>query len=469
MLIYVAGKYSTGDVEENVALARKVAIELTQLGHAVFTPHLNFYHFEQDLPHRTHDEYLREDENILSRCDGIVMLPGWTDSPGANREYDYAEKIGLPVYQYPDVPDIHPTEVRCPEQAQAFRELTGKMYRIHLDKNADYCVAPNTPVLTGDLMWVPISELKKGDTLVGFDENAVSGNKRRMYRETEVLSVSRVSLPSYKLTMEDGSELISSSKHPWLVKSGATSRWLETERLQESGVFKNPSKIIRMQDLWEPDTSYEAGYLAGAYDGEGWLSQTPNHRHGGGSCFRVGFAQRDNAMLDFVKSALDKRGFVYGIEPANGQNTANNIRIKETSKKDLIRFIGEIRPKRLISNIKLDFGMVNQYPVKVVKKEFIGEVELVSIQTSTKTYIANGFGSHNSPANILGTGEVGLITRIWDKVARLMNLSGFDLRVETSVYKQPKAPKNESVEDTLLDLSVYALIGLLLRWGKWGK
>lgn len=212
MLIYVAGKYSTGDVEENVALARRVAIELTKLGHAVFTPHLNFYHFEQDLPDRTHDEYLREDENILSRCDGIVMLPGWTESPGANREYDYAEKIGLPIYQYPDVPDIHPTEVRCPEQAQAFRELTGKMYRTHLDKNADY-----------------------------------------------------------------------------------------------------------------------------------------------------------------------------------------------------------------------------------------------------------------SPANILGTGEVGLITRLWDKMARLMNLMGFDLKVETSVYRQPKAPKNESVEDTLLDLSVYALIGLLLRWGKWGR
>ena len=74
-----------------------------------------------------------------------------------------------------------------------------------------------------------------------------------------------------------------------------------------------------------------------------------------------------------------------------------------------------------------------------------------------------------SPANILGTGWVGLVTRLWDKMARMMNLAGFRLEVINSVYECPLEPKNESVDDTLMDMAVYAIIGLLLRAGKWGR
>jgi hypothetical protein len=74
-----------------------------------------------------------------------------------------------------------------------------------------------------------------------------------------------------------------------------------------------------------------------------------------------------------------------------------------------------------------------------------------------------------SPANILGTGELGLATRIWDKSIRYLNLLGFDIRAELIAYTGPKDAKNESIEDTLQDLSVYAIIGLLMRSGKWGR
>ena len=74
-----------------------------------------------------------------------------------------------------------------------------------------------------------------------------------------------------------------------------------------------------------------------------------------------------------------------------------------------------------------------------------------------------------SPANILGTGELGLATRIWDKCIRYLNLIGFDIRAELVQYRGPQVAKNESIEDTLQDMSVYAIIGLLLRSGKWGR
>jgi hypothetical protein len=72
-----------------------------------------------------------------------------------------------------------------------------------------------------------------------------------------------------------------------------------------------------------------------------------------------------------------------------------------------------------------------------------------------------------SPWNMKGTGELGAITRLWDKTARLMNLMGFD--IGTGKFSALKDPKNESIDDTLLDLANYAIITMILRKGKWGK
>jgi hypothetical protein len=51
-----------------------------------------------------------------------------------------------------------------------------------------------------------------------------------------------------------------------------------------------------------------------------------------------------------------------------------------------------------------------------------------------------------------------------------MNLTGFRIEIASSEYEKPLIPVvDESVEDTLTDLAVYAIIGLILRKGKWGR
>jgi hypothetical protein len=77
--------------------------------------------------------------------------------------------------------------------------------------------------------------------------------------------------------------------------------------------------------------------------------------------------------------------------------------------------------------------------------------------------------SDYSPANIMGTGEHGIVVRLWDKMARLMNLLGFKVEASYHSYEAPRAPKHESIEDTYMDMAVYALIGLLYRADQWGK
>jgi len=74
-----------------------------------------------------------------------------------------------------------------------------------------------------------------------------------------------------------------------------------------------------------------------------------------------------------------------------------------------------------------------------------------------------------SPANVLGVGEIGIVVRLWDKMTRLMNLLGFEVNVEFVAYHGPKEARNESIEDSYRDMSVYAVIGRLYREGKWGN
>lgn len=54
--------------------------------------------------------------------------------------------------------------------------------------------------------------------------------------------------------------------------------------------------------------------------------------------------------------------------------------------------------------------------------------------------------------NILDTGELGIIFRVNDKLRRLQNLTTGD-----------KKPENETINDTWLDIAVYAVIAILLR------
>lgn len=139
MIIYLAGKY-TGDVDRNIADARKVAVACWEKGYATICPHLNTSHFEIDCG-ATYEDYMKGDMEILLRCDAIVMLPGWEDSPGARMERECAIQYGTPVYEYPELPRISGTEKDKPLQVRGFISQMMQMYRIHLSKNEDYSTA----------------------------------------------------------------------------------------------------------------------------------------------------------------------------------------------------------------------------------------------------------------------------------------------------------------------------------------
>ena len=74
-----------------------------------------------------------------------------------------------------------------------------------------------------------------------------------------------------------------------------------------------------------------------------------------------------------------------------------------------------------------------------------------------------------SPLNLQGTGDLGVVVRAWDKMSRLMSLTGFRLTANYHGFEGGKEPSNESVDDSWIDLANYAVIALLMRRGVWGK
>ncbi len=152
MLIYIAGPYSA-DTEQgrkdNIRAAGLVAARLWERGHAVICPHTNTSEFELIGCEATYEQYLAGDFKIIARCDALVLMPDWAKSKGATLEFEYATSLGIPSYTYPHIPDLHPSEIRAPQQATSFAEILGKMYRTHLEKNADY--SPANILATGEV------------------------------------------------------------------------------------------------------------------------------------------------------------------------------------------------------------------------------------------------------------------------------------------------------------------------------
>jgi len=147
MLIYVAGPYReftfdgvVHSVDENIARAMKISAELWQMGHVAICPHGNTAHMEHMID-VSPQQYCEGDIEIVKLCDAMVMTEYWKQSKGAVGEFDEARRLDMPVYEYPEIPPLHPTEVKCPEQVKAFREMLGQMMRTHLKKNQDYSAA----------------------------------------------------------------------------------------------------------------------------------------------------------------------------------------------------------------------------------------------------------------------------------------------------------------------------------------
>lgn len=121
MIVYIAGPYSAPTamlIQENIEKARSWAVKLANESIGFICPHLNTAQF--GLYSEASESFYKEmDLDILSRCDAILMIPGWKRSPGACEERLAALLQGIPVFYAEDDWDNMVAWYRTQTQPQA--------------------------------------------------------------------------------------------------------------------------------------------------------------------------------------------------------------------------------------------------------------------------------------------------------------------------------------------------------------
>jgi DNA repair photolyase len=158
-----------------------------------------------------------------------------------------------------------------------------------------YCTVGDTPVLSADGSIKPIGKVQVGDRIYGTE---FRGRYRR-YVTTEVLAHWETVKRAYRVTLEDGTELIASGDHRFLTERGWKHVMPVGRGVHRAYLTTNNALIGIGGFAQEPveDEDYRRGYLTGMIRGDGMLrSQTyrrPNGREWTSHQFRLALIDDD--------------------------------------------------------------------------------------------------------------------------------------------------------------------------------
>jgi DNA repair photolyase len=131
-----------------------------------------------------------------------------------------------------------------------------------------YCMSGDTPILLADGRSRPLADIRIGDAICG---TVRRGNYRR-YATTEVLAHWRTRKPGYRVTLEDGTELVASADHRFLTDRGWKYVTGAEQGPRQRPFLTTNNKLMGMGSLGtggKENQEYRCGYLCGMIRGDG--------------------------------------------------------------------------------------------------------------------------------------------------------------------------------------------------------
>ncbi len=172
-----------------------------------------------------------------------------------------------------------------------------------------YCTSGDTPVLMADGRTRPIAKVEVGDRIYG----TVRRGRYRRYVTTPVLAHWSTVKPAYRVTLEDGTELIASGDHRFLTERG----WKHVTG-KGSGRECRPFLTTNNELLGvggfavapAEDDDYRRGYLTGMIRGDGQIGSYAYPARNGRSraVHRFRLALVDGEGLDRARIYLSREG-----------------------------------------------------------------------------------------------------------------------------------------------------------------
>jgi len=261
-----------------------------------------------------------------------------------------------------------------------------------------FCQHPSTRVLTSDLEWVTLDNIKVGQSIVAVDEKIAGGKgSARKIQTAIVQGKSNVYSEAIKITLDNGSELTATPSHKFLFKDSHKCM-MTWKRMDELKIGDETGIITK---TWE-DKTYEDGWFGGMIDGEGSLSK--KSRTG----VSLTVSQVSGYIWDRLVDYVENNNIKYRIEVDKRKaGDSSKLGSKEVNKVvisnmlDLIYIMGKTATSRF-KDRKFWEGKRLGFTVrpKIIKIEKLEKQRMVDLQTSEHTYIAEGFISHNSTAMV---------------------------------------------------------------------
>ena len=122
---------------------------------------------------------------------------------------------------------------------------------------------------------------------------------------------------------------------------------------------------------------------------------------------------------------------------------------------DYYPYTDEQHPSRIASSTQTYPDI--KKPLKPLKistfEEDVNDIAFELVQLLIKKH--KDYGPKNINNSPYGAIQ-GLVVRMWDKIARIVNLT-----------RNGRHAENEPLEDSFMDLANYAIIGLMVQRGKW--
>jgi DNA repair photolyase len=185
------------------------------------------------------------------------------DAPATVRTFDSPEFRDVTFYEVEAKSILN----RVPAASRMPFEWTINVYR-GCSHACTYCQHGDTPILMADGRTKPLADLRVGDRIYG---TVFDGNYRR-YVTTRVLDQWSMVKPAYRVTLADGTELVTSGDHRFMTDRG----WKHVTG-SEQGHHRRPflttnNKLLgtgRFAAPPEGGPEYRRGYLCGMVRGDG--------------------------------------------------------------------------------------------------------------------------------------------------------------------------------------------------------
>jgi DNA repair photolyase len=247
-------------------------------------------------------------------------LPGYAEE-AVVRHFDAPEALETRFYE------VHARSIlnRVPERSRMPFRWTINPYR-GCTHACVYCLSGETRILMADGRTKRLADVRRGDLIYG----TVREGSYRRFTTTPVLDKWSSIKRAYRVTLEDGTELVASEDHRFLTGRG----WKHVIGT-EQGRFRRPhltlgSKLLGPGGCVAPpeiDDDYRRGYLCGLIRGDGHVGSYAYERAGRahGNVHRFRLALADHEALDRAAqylAELDVATTEFCFAEANGRHRA---------------------------------------------------------------------------------------------------------------------------------------------------